>query len=170
MRTNSGVRFAGSASNCEAYCNEFYTGAGGAAGVELETGATNVKIHNNYFHDITGTSPGYGAIGYGSGLPSGDKPTGTGHQYYNNLIVSSTYGVSNVPSSAVSSNNIIVSCATGIAQGTDTNNIKTASGYLFGKNGSNGQGNTYWTVTSGPLASAFSGMKIGIDPGIPAGP
>jgi hypothetical protein len=164
MRTNSGVRFAGSADTCEAYANEFYTGSGGAAGVELETGASNVKIYNNYFHDISGAGSAYGAIGYGSGLPAADTPTGGGHQYYDNLIVNCTYGVSNVPSSAVSKNNIIVSCPTIIHGGTSSDTISTESGYTFTKVGANASDNTYWVVTSGPLAPAFAGLKIGVDP------
>ncbi len=164
MRTNSGVRFAGSSDGCEAYANEFYTGSGGAAGVELETGASNVKIYNNYFHDISGAGSAYGAIGYGPGLPAGDAPTGGGHQYYDNLIVNCAYGVSNVPSTAIAKDNVVLSCPKTIVGGTSSDNITADSGYAFSKFGSNANDDTYWVVTSGPLATAFSGIKVGIDP------
>lgn len=162
MRTNSGVRFSGDGTDFEAYANEFYTGLGGGSGVELQTTATNVKIHHNYFHDITGAGNKYGAIGY-----PGQSPTGTGHQYYDNLIVNATYGIAHVPPSSVSENNIILDCDTAISGGTSTDNIATESGYVFTKSGTKTQGNTYWTVDSGPLAPAFAGIKVGIDPGLP---
>ena len=157
MRTNSGVRCAGSSNGCYIYDNEFYTGAGGGAAIELQNTATNVKISNNYFHDISGASGSYGAIGY-----PGQSPTGSGHEYYNNLFVNMPYAVAHVPASAVSRNNIMINTPTTVGGGTDTNNIKTASGYVFAKNGANGQGNTYWTVSSGSLASTFAGIKVGI--------
>lgn len=158
MRTNSGVRCAGSGSGCYIYNNEFYTGTGGGAAVELQNSFSNVKIYNNYFHDISGSGGNYGAIGY-----PGQSPTGSGHEYYNNLFVNMPYAIAHVPSSAVSHHNIMINCSTTVGGGSDQNNIKTTSGYVFAKFGTNGQGNTYWTVTSGSLASAFTGRKIGID-------
>lgn len=161
MRTNSGVRFSGDGTDFEAYASEFYTGLGGGAGVELQTVASDVRIHHNYFHDISGAGSNYGAIGY-----PGQSPTGTGHQYYDNLIVNATYGIAHVPSSAVSKNNIILDCDTSISGGTSSDNITTATGYSFTKSGAKTQGNTYWTVDGGPLAPAFAGIKVGIDPGL----
>jgi hypothetical protein len=159
MRTNSGVRCSGTGTNCYVYDNEFYTGTGGSSALELQDSFTNVKVYNNYFHDI---SP-YGAIGYG-----GQNPSGSGHEYYNNLFVNLPYAVSsNVPESAVTHNNIMINCKTNVGKGADTNNIKlvseSGSGYTFEKYGSNKSGDTYWIVKSGTLASAFAGIKIGID-------
>jgi hypothetical protein len=156
IRTNSGVRCSGDGSGCFIYNNEMWTGSGGAAGVELQGAFSNVKIYNNYFHDINGN--GYGAIGY-----KGQSPNGSGHEYYNNLFVNLPYAVDYVPSSSSTHHNIMINCNTTVGGGSDSNNIKTASGYVFQKYGTNRAGNTYWTVTSGPLASAFSGRKIGID-------
>lgn len=158
MRTNSGVRCSGDGDGCYIYDNEFYTGSGGGAAVELQDGAKNVKIYNNYFHDISGASGSYGAIGY-----PGQSPSGSGHEYYNNLFVNCTYAIAHVPSSAVSHNNIIIDCGTAVGGGTDTNNIKTLSGYSFNMYGVKGAGNTNWMVASGPLATAFAGIKVGIE-------
>lgn len=158
MRTNSGVRCAGDSDGCYIYDNEFYTGSGGGAAVELQDGAKNVKIYNNYFHDISGASGSYGAIGY-----PGQSPSGSGHEYYNNLFVNCTYAIAHVLSSAVSHNNIIIDCGTAVGGGTDTNNIKTLSGYSFNMYGVKGAGNTNWMVASGPLATAFAGIKVGIE-------
>lgn len=158
MRTNCGVRCSGDGSGCFVYNNEFYTGSGGGAALELQGGFSNVKIYNNYFHDISGAGGKYGGIGY-----VGQSPSGSGHEYYNNLFVNMPYAVRYVPSSSQSHHNIMIDCSTTVGGGSDNNNIKTESGYTFQKYGSNRAGNTYWTVTSGPLASAFSGRKIGID-------
>jgi hypothetical protein len=163
IRVNTGVRFGGSGSGCYIYNNEFYTGTGGGSAIELETAVKNVKVYNNYFHDITPVS--YGAIGY-----AGQSPTGTGHEYYNNLFVNMPYAINYVPASAVSHNNIMINCKTTVGKGTDTNNIKTETGYVFGKNGTNKAGNTYWTVSSGPLAAAFAGIKVGINKDVATGP
>ena len=81
-----------------------------------------------------------------------------------------SYGVSNVPSSAVAHDNIILETSPAVADGEDTDNIKTSTGYAFAKHGANGQDNTYWTVTSGPQASSFAGLVIGVDPKIPDSP
>ena len=158
MRTNSGVRCAGSGNGCYVYNNEFYTGSGGGSALELQNSFSNVKIYNNYFHDISGASGSYGAIGY-----PGQSPSGSGHEYYNNLFVNLPYAINYVPSSSSSHHNIMINAGTAVGGGSDSNNIKTASGYVFQKYGSNKAGNTYWTVSSGSLASAFSGRKIGID-------
>lgn len=161
MRTNSGVRFSGDGTDFEAYANEFYTGLGGGAGVELQTVASDVRIHHNYFHDITGAGSSYGAIGY-----PGQSPTGSGHQYYDNLIVNATYGIAHVPPGSISKNNIILDCDTAISGAASQDDITTESGYTFTKSGTKTQRNTYWTVDSGPLAPAFAGLKVGIDPGL----
>ena len=157
MRTNCGVRCSGSGSGCYVYNNEFYTGSGGAAAVELQGTVSNVEVYHNYFHDISGAGGLYGAIGY-----PGQSPTGSGHEYYDNLIVNCTYAIKYVPSSAVSHHNIIINSG-GVEGGSSNNNITTESGYAFDKFGSNGARNTYWTVSSGSLAAAFSGIKVGID-------
>jgi hypothetical protein len=157
MRTNSGVRCGGSSNGCYIYNNEFYTGTGGGAALELQTQASNVKVYNNYFHDISGSGGSYGAIGY-----PGQGPTGSGHEYYNNLFVNMPYAVNYVPSSANSHHNIMINCRTNVGRGTGSNNITSESGYVFEKQGVNKAGNTYWVVKSGPLAGAFAGLKIGI--------
>jgi hypothetical protein len=163
MRTNSGVRCSGgSGTNCYVYDSEFYTGSGGGSGLELQNSFPNVKVYNNYFHDITPSS--YGAIGY-----AGQSPTGTGHEYYNNLFVNMPYAVNHVPSSSVTRNNIMISCGQNVVGSSDQNNIKTESGYTFEKRGEPKKGNTYWIVKSGPLASVFGSTKIGIADGVAGG-
>lgn len=163
MRTNTGVRFSGAGSGCYVYDNEFYTGSGGASAIELQNTASNVKVYNNYFHDISGASGMYGAIGY-----VGQTPTGTGHEYYDNLFVNMPYAVSYVPSTAVSRNNIMINCSVTVGKGADIDNIKTTVNYVFAQYGTDRAGDTYWTVSSGPLFSVFSGIKVGIESG-PAG-
>lgn len=176
MRCNSGVRYDNS-NNGEVYDNEFYTGSGGGSAIELQNASSNISIHHNYFHDISGNENKYGAIGY-----SGLSCSGSGHKYYNNLMVNCVYAADFCPANATTYNNIAVKCSRGfnINSASLSNNIaidcsspyprgagstSSTASHTFSKSGSNGSRNTYWMVTGGPLANALKGQIIGIRTG-----
>lgn len=158
MRSNCGFRWAGASSNGEVRNSEFWTALGGAAAFELQNTASNLKIHHNYIHDVNGN--GYGGIGY-----KGQSPTGTGHQYYNNIIVDCAYGISdNIPNTAVIKNNVILNCSL-TSRGVKSNNVTTTSGYTFVKSGVKKSCDTYWIVTGGNLSKELVGIEPKTVPG-----
>jgi len=135
MRTNSAIRF-DNTTGSSAFCNEFWTGLGGAGGVELQHVVTGSLIYNNYFHDITGASPGYGAVGYRNQTVSG-----SGVLVHHNIMDSCTYSTNNMPAGYALTNNLIVSAPIlATNYGTNTGNITSISGLT--KSGSDYARNT----------------------------
>lgn len=150
MRTNSAIRF-DNTTGSSAFCNEFWTGSGGAGGIELQHVVTGSLIYNNYFHDIAGASPGYGAVGYRNQTVSG-----SGVLVHHNIMESCTYSTNNMPTGYALTNNLILtSPILATNYGTNTGNITSISGLT--KSGTDYSRNTYYSG---------SGVIYGIDPAI----
>lgn len=150
IRTNSAIRFDNTTGSA-VFCNEVWTGTGGAAGVELQHNVANSLLYNNYFHNIAGASPGYGAIGYRDQTVSG-----SGVQVHNNIMISCTYSTNDMPAGYALNDNLIVSAPIlATNYGTNTENITSVSGLT--KSGSDYARNTYYSGV---------GVIYGIDPTI----
>lgn len=162
IRSNCGFRWAGSSARGEVRNSEFWTALGGASAFELQNAASSLKIHHNYIHDVNGNGK-YGGIGY-----PGQSPTGSGHEYYNNIIVDCVFGISdNIPSTAVIRKNVVLNCSL-TSKGTQSGNVTSVSGYTFQKFGTKKSGDTYWKVTGGALIEELVGIIPKVTPEPPA--
>jgi len=150
IRTNSAIRFDNTTGSL-VFCNEVWTGTGGGAGIELQHDVNGSLLYNNHFHNITGASPGYGAIGY-----IGQTVSGSGVQVHNNIMDSCTYSTNDMPAGYTLTNNLILSAPIlATNYGTNTGNLTSTTGLT--KSGSNYARNTYYSG---------SGVTYGIDPTI----
>jgi PKD repeat protein len=169
MRTGCGIRLNGSSNGAEIYDNEFTNEDSGQSGIIFgDDGGgpgNSIKIHHNYFHNITGSFSG--GIGY-----AGETPIASDTQIFNNLLTDNNFGINaNIPTNTVLKNNIATrntgvgiylnqgsSASYCISTGNGTNfsgpgaqSNCSIENHTYAVNGKNGDCNTYWKVTAGPL-------------------